>query len=146
MLVLATPNQQTELLDLIKSYYEHDHLTFRAERLSKALGLLLSNPRFGQAFWISQKQSYIGYCILTFAFDLEFGGPLGYVTDFYITPAYRRQGLGRLAMQQLMQWARQNGLQALELQVQHQNHAAFAFYKSLGFDSHRRTPLSLWLD
>ena len=54
---------------------------------------------------------------------------------------YRGQGIGRLTMNNLCQWAvRKKGLEYLELSVMTDNHVAQKLYKSLGFEVIARVP------
>ncbi|KDE40464.1 MAG: ribosomal protein S18-alanine N-acetyltransferase [Nitrincola lacisaponensis] len=50
-----------------------------------------------------------------------------------ISPAYRRQGMGRQLLQQLCEQLRQQDIQRLMLEVRESNRAALALYQSCGF-------------
>jgi ribosomal protein S18 acetylase RimI-like enzyme len=74
-----------------------------------------------------------GYIILTFNYDLEFGGLQGIVTDLFLREKYRSHGLGKMAVDCVIEYCRARGIAAIELQVEHENKAAQAFYRRLGF-------------
>lgn len=80
--------------------------------------------------------------ILTFGYDLEFGGPVATVTEFYIVPSHRRHGIGRQVIQFLEDTCRDLETTSLELQVEQDNPEAQVFYGSLVFQTHERIPLS----
>jgi ribosomal protein S18 acetylase RimI-like enzyme len=82
-----------------------------------------------------------GYVIITFGYDLEFGGRQGTVTDLFIVDRYRRRGLGCETIRFVEGACRELGLEALELQVERKNPGAQAFYRKLGFEPHDRIPL-----
>lgn len=84
----------------------------------------------------------VGYVILTFGFDLEFGGSTATITELYIAPGYRHGGLGAKTMQRLEALCCELGIQCLELQVERGNIPAQAFYTKLGFVAHDRIPLT----
>ena len=81
--------------------------------------------------------------ILTFGYDLELvGGPVTTVTEFYIVPSHRRHGIGRQVIQFLGGTCRDLEITSLELQVEQDNLETQVFYRSLGFQTHERIPLS----
>ena len=55
------------------------------------------------------------------------------LTDLYVTPSLRGQGIGTRLIQNLIQLSEQWGHQPVELTVKAENHRAQALYKRLGF-------------
>lgn len=141
----AHPSDLPLLLLLIEEYYASDGLEFGRDTISAGLEQLLAHPEYGQAFLIYDEEAIVGYTILTYAFDLEFGGRQAFVTDLFLRAEYRGQGLGTKTMHNLERFARERGLKSLELQVEMHNQAARAFYQKLGFRTHNRIPLSKML-
>src|SRR5262249_8439461 len=125
-----------------QSYYRFDHIPFKRAAMVTGLKLLLTDERSGRAWLIVNGTEVIGYTIVTFGFDLEFGGRQATVTDLYIESRYRGQGAGRKALRLIEQFCQGRGLQALELQVTRKNSAALAFYDRCGFAAHERIPMS----
>ena len=93
MLRNAHPFDLSLLLVLIEEYYAFDGLEFDGEVIRKGLEQLLDHPEYGQAFLIESDGSVAGYAILTYAFDLEFGGRQAFITDLFLRAEYRGQGL-----------------------------------------------------
>lgn len=133
------------LLELIGEYYAFDGLEYDPVVVGRGLEQLLGHPEYGQAFLIETGGPVAGYCILTYAFDLEFGGRQGFLTDLYLRPGHRGRGLGRESLEGLERFARDQGLRSLELQVESHNPAAQHFYQKLGFRVHARVPMSKML-
>src|SRR5579864_9829290 len=73
-----------ELLRLIRAYYRFDKIRFRAAAIKSALERLLKNRRLGLVWILRDGSKAVGYVMLAFTFDLEFGGFEGLVTDLYI--------------------------------------------------------------
>jgi ribosomal-protein-alanine N-acetyltransferase len=48
-------------------------------------------------------------------------------------PAHRGRGIGRMLMNDMVHWARQQGLAGVELEVREGNVAAVGLYRSMGF-------------
>jgi ribosomal protein S18 acetylase RimI-like enzyme len=58
------------------------------------------------------------------------------VTDVWVSPRSRGQGLGRVVMAALLDWAAERGAGTAYLQVRGDNPAALALYAGLGFVTH----------
>ncbi|WP_424949953.1 N-acetyltransferase family protein [Deinococcus sp.] len=143
----ASPADEAEVLELTSEYYAFDHIPFDAAELRQALGRLLAEPALGQVFLIGgEGGETAGYLTLTYGFDLEFGGQQATITDLYLRPAYRGDGLGRASLAALETVCTRLGIGALELQVERGNLAAQAFYLGLGFQPHDRLPMSKRLE
>ena len=127
---------------LIGRYFEFDHIPFDENAIRAGLETLLRSKSAGQAFLITTDTAPIGYTILTYGFDLEFGGYVGLMTDLYLDPPYRGLGIGKKTLEFLERFCRAKGIKALELQVGRTNQAAQAFYRRLGFHAHDRIPMS----
>src|SRR5215831_17752902 len=96
----ASPSDQDRLLPLIEEYYRFDSLKFDGETIGRSLQRLLRSRTLGRVWVIETvaQGDLVGYAILTYNYDLEFGGIQGIITDFFITEPCRRHGLGRRMM------------------------------------------------
>jgi len=56
-----------------------------------------------------------------------------HVTNVAVSGQWRRQGIGRLLMENLMELARTNGMESMTLEVRVTNEAARHLYQQLGF-------------
>ena len=59
--------------------------------------------------------------------------PIWYLEDLFVIPAARRQGIARALMLHAEQFARETAAERLTLSTAHDNHAAQALYRSLGY-------------
>jgi ribosomal protein S18 acetylase RimI-like enzyme len=75
----------------------------------------------------------VGYAIVTYNFDLEYGGMEAMLTDLYVDKRYRNKGIGSLALYEIEDFCRERGIRTIELQVQHHNKSAETFYRKAGF-------------
>ncbi len=130
------------LMEMIREYYEFDHIPFDPSEIQAGLAGLLKDDSLGRVWWILSELRPVGYVILTFGVDLEFGGRQATITDLYLEPEQRRRGFGRKTLAHVEDFCRASGIQALELQVERNNVSAQAFYKSIGFRAHDRIPMS----
>jgi ribosomal protein S18 acetylase RimI-like enzyme len=120
-------------MGLIREYYRYDGIRFDARRVGPALRKLLGDESLGCVWIIDDGNAVAGYSILTFNYDLEFGGLQGIVTDLFLREKYRGRGLGKAALDGVAEYCRARGISAIELQVEHHNKAAQGFYRKLGF-------------
>jgi N-acetylglutamate synthase len=58
------------------------------------------------------------------------------ITDVWVDPSYRRQGLALVVMRALVEWAAERGATTAYLQTRGDNPAALALYELLGFSTH----------
>jgi [ribosomal protein S18]-alanine N-acetyltransferase len=72
-----------------------------------------------------------GFAIVEFL--LENGRRIGHVVTIDVSPALRRQGVGRQMMDELLDFCRKARAVLLRLEVAVDNDAALAFYRRLGF-------------
>ncbi|MEO5708813.1 MAG: GNAT family N-acetyltransferase [Nocardioidaceae bacterium] len=58
------------------------------------------------------------------------------ITDVWVSPDHRRQGLALVVMAELLEWAGERGAETSYLQVRGDNEPALALYDGLGFRTH----------
>lgn len=130
------------VVPLIEAYYTLDEIPYDERSVRRGLQQLLGDSSLGAVWLIELEQSIAGYFVLTFGFDLEFGGRVGTITELYLTPSARRRGLGTAALAFVEATLCDGGVHALELQVEHDNIEALACYEKFGMTKHARVPMS----
>ena len=129
----ARASDQAELLRLIRAYYRFDRIRFDPRAVPVALRTLLGKPSLGLV-WVAEKEArLVAYLVLTYNYDLEFGGNEGIVTELYVENRSRGSGLGRKLIDAARAFCHKSGIGTVELQVSKNNRRARAFYKALGF-------------
>lgn len=142
----ATPADFATLFQFVKLYYAFDHLDFDPKAIRLGLRELLKTRSAGRAFLVVKDAKPVGYTILVYSFDLEFGGSVAFVTDLFLKRACRGRGIGREIMRQVEDFCRERGIKTIELQAERRNRAALSFYRRLGFHRHDRVALSKKLE
>lgn len=127
------PKDSGKLLKLIIAYYRFDRIPFDRKSLGKGLDTLLRNLSQGQVWLMESHNKPVGYALLTYNFDLEYGGVEGMLTDLYVAKPYRNRGVGSLALYEIEDFCRERGIRAIELQVLRHNRSAETFYRKAGF-------------
>jgi ribosomal protein S18 acetylase RimI-like enzyme len=130
MLRLANQADHGALLDLMEAFNESEHIVMRRDVTGPALARLLSDPALGL---VIVADDYSAYAVLTWGFDLEFGGRDSFLTEVYVVPERRRDGVGRRLMQEVLRIAKENSAGAVHLGVYRDNEPAIALYRGAGF-------------
>ena len=108
-----------------------------------ALSRLLRDKSLGRCWVVDAGDLLAGYAILTYNYDLEFGGTEGIITEFFIASNYRREGLGATMIATVRDFCRSAHIDTIELQVSRGNRRARAFYQALGFEASNRIVMSI---
>lgn len=131
------------ILRLVAAYYKFDGIAHDERSTERALRKLLKDKSLGCIWVIDTGRALAGYLILTYNYDLEFGGREGMLTDFFIAPRYRRRGLGAQMIAAVREFCRAERIGTIELQVTRENRSAQAFYRALGFKTWDRIVMSI---
>jgi GNAT superfamily N-acetyltransferase len=121
------------LLPLVESFQAFERIPFDNDSARRNLGSLLADPRLGQVLIAEKEERAIGYAILTYGYDLEFGGMDAYLTDLFLIDEERGHGLGTWLLGEVERAAIASGVQALHLMVAPHNHRAHHIYHRSGF-------------
>jgi GNAT superfamily N-acetyltransferase len=113
-----------ELLRLVEAYYKFDSIAFDERRTAAALKRLLRDDSLGRAWVIDAGHALAGYAILTFNYDLEFGGVEGILTDMFVAGRYWRKRFGAQMMAAIRDFCAAAGINTMELQVTRSNRRA----------------------
>jgi ribosomal protein S18 acetylase RimI-like enzyme len=130
------------LLDMIHDFFDGEGMPFDAKNVSPALTSLLGSPSLGSVWIFQQAKAVVGYAIVTYGFDLEFNGRDAFLTDLYLIPEWRGQGVGSAALAIVEREARQAGVRALHLLVHPTNDRALRLYRNARFEVSHRTVMT----
>jgi ribosomal protein S18 acetylase RimI-like enzyme len=128
----ATHDDLAELLPRTCALNAHEGIALDPAALEAALDRLLRDPGLGGAWLVERDRVAIGYAIVTFGYDLEFGGRDAYLTELWIDPPARGGGAGSAALRLLDPELLARGVHALHLQVRPEN-PAIRLYQRTGF-------------
>ena len=83
-------------------------------------------------------QGAVGFVVEDNGAVAAYGGMLtvldeGQITNVAVDPSCRRKGFGREIVRALIDYAQENGIVSISLEVRESNEAAIALYESLGF-------------
>ncbi len=143
----AVPEDESALLRMMRNLAEQEPGAYFFDEpvVREVLRKLLGSPDLGQAWVFFDRETLVGYIVLTFGYSFEFHGRDSFIDELYIEPQYRRQGIGRRAMQFVEERARELGVNAIHLEVDQGNDPAAELYRRAGYDDHSRFLMTKWL-
>jgi ribosomal protein S18 acetylase RimI-like enzyme len=127
---------------MMQEFNALEDIPWSREDVAPAALRLLDSPELGVIAHITEGGALRGYVVLTWGFDLEWGGRDAFLTELYLLPSARGRGLGRRALPLIEDLARRRGARALHLMVRPENQAALQLYRGAGYSSPPRTFLT----
>jgi ribosomal protein S18 acetylase RimI-like enzyme len=128
----ATLADVATLLPRTRALNAHEGIAIDDAELEAALRRLLADRSLGGVWLVERGGEPLGYAIVTFGYDLEFGGRDAYLTELWIDPPARGAGAGTSALALLDRELREEQVRALHLQVRPEN-PALHLYERVGF-------------
>lgn len=130
------------LLDMMTGFNRDEAIPWDRVSGEGPLRHLLGSPDLGLIGMVERGVELLGYGILTWGFDLEYAGRDAFLTEFYLCPEVRGQGLAATAMDLLLSEACRHGVAAVHLVVRHDNTPALRAYERAGFTASGRLLLT----
>jgi GNAT superfamily N-acetyltransferase len=143
---LAAEADADTLLAMMREYYAYDGHAYDATRARLALLDFLREPSFGRAWLICDRNTPVGYIVLTFGYSLEYLGRDAFIDEFFLIPAYRGRGWGRATLAFIEEAARTSGVRAIHLEVVRANTTAKEVYRRSGYSDHSHHLMSKWIE
>lgn len=128
----ATPDDFDAVLARTRALNAQEEIEIDAPVLEEALRRLLSDRTLGGCWLIHRGGAAIGHAIVTYGYDLEFGGRDAFLTELWIDPEQRGRGAGTAVLALLDDELRPEGVRALHLGVRPDN-PAMRLYERAGF-------------
>lgn len=75
----------------------------------------------------------VGVILANLHYSLKFAGKALWIEELYVTPSARRNGLGRMLVDALLDWAEENEIKGVDLEAYQGNTPASILYRSMGF-------------
>ena len=143
----ATPRDDAELLRMMRQLAEQEpgKIKFDETAARASLRKFRSLPAFGRVWMLCEGNKAVGYIVLTVGFSFEFHGHDAFIDELFVDAAYRRRGHGREAVIFIEEKAREMGVNAIHLEVDKGNDAAFELYRRTGYADHDRFLMTKWL-
>src|SRR6267143_5601094 len=103
------PKDHPALLKLVIAYNHFEKNPVHRKWLSQGLDVLLRNPSQGKMWLMENHKKPVGYALLTYNFELEYGGAEGVLRDLFVERPFRNQGIGSLALYEIEDYSGNGG-------------------------------------
>jgi GNAT superfamily N-acetyltransferase len=123
----------TMLSTLMIEVYAEAKFSLGREAAQRSFEELIQSPEWGGVWLLESDAGVAGFVVLTLMYAMEYGGLRGFVDDFFVRPAFRKQGLGSLALAHVKAHCLARGVRALFVQTGPDNGKAQRVYKRAGF-------------
>lgn len=142
----AGPENLAELLAMMKELQADDPWScpFDEATTAKVVEQLLRDPALGRAWFIAAGGENVGYIVMAFDYSLEYRGRNAWVDEFFVRRSHRGLGIGTRALEFFAEQARELGVAAVHLEVNHGN-PAIDLYRRMGFEDHQRYLMTKWI-
>ncbi len=134
----ATDEDLDAVLTMMADFNAIEAIAFDRAAFAPRLAQLAGDGALGGVLVFTVDGAPAGYAIVTWGWDLEFGGRDAFLTELYVVAARRGQGVGRAGLAAAEAFAHAGGAHALHLLVRHGNAPARALYDAAGFRTQPR--------
>lgn len=142
----ATSSDVPAILDMMEDFNRLEHIPWRRGSGEAPLRTLIGAPGLGTVVLGLEGDAPLGYFVLTWGFDLEWGGRDAFLTELYLRAEVRGAGRGRLFLDAALASARAHGARAVHLMVRTDNTPALELYRRSGFTAPPRVLMTRPLD
>ena len=74
-----------------------------------------------------------GVLLANFNWSLKFAGRALWIEELYVTPDFRRRGIGRVLVERVVDYAEDHDIQGIDLEAYQGNTPASILYRTIGF-------------
>ena len=129
---LATAADFDAVFERTRAFNANEGIAIADATLASGLRRLLAEPALGGAWLVTRDGAVIGHAVVTYGYDLEYGGADSYLTEIWIDEVARAAGAGTAALDLLVRELQARDVRALHLQVRLDN-PALRLYERAGF-------------
>ncbi|MBE9251583.1 GNAT family N-acetyltransferase [Dolichospermum sp. LEGE 00240] len=131
----AQPSDAHTLFALIQGLAKYEKLSDAVIGNAEALkDHLFGSPKYVDAILAESQGQAVGFAIFFHNYSTFLTKPGLYLEDIFVSPEYRRQGIGKALLAKVAQIALERDCGRLEWSVLDWNVSAQAFYRNMGAD------------
>lgn len=140
-LVRAGSDRLADALPLVAAFHADEGVAQTDAERREAVSTLLANPGYGELWLMEARGRAFGYLVFAFGYSLEFRGRDVFLDEIYVDPDFRRKGVARRAVREMIADLKARGVKAAHLEVALEKTAAQDFYAAEGFELRTRYKL-----
>lgn len=126
----ATLDDIDRLLLLLEELFDLEaDFSYDEAKQRQGLAILLAEHTDHTVMVAQTAGKIVGMCAIQIIVSTAQGRMAGLVEDFIVSKSHMRQGIGTALIQAIERWAKQQGVNRLQLLADRNNHVALDFYK-----------------
>jgi ribosomal protein S18 acetylase RimI-like enzyme len=128
----ATRADIGRLVGLMREFYAEASYPLDRQWAENAFAELLEHPELG-CVWLAEHGGVaVGHAVLTLRYTMEHAALAGHIDDLFVRTEFRRQGVGRALLAELMAECRRRDCKSVYVEVGEQNLPAVELYRRFG--------------
>jgi ribosomal protein S18 acetylase RimI-like enzyme len=124
--MLEVYDRELQAYETVEPNHEVEFATYRQA--------ILDDMEGRELLWIMRGDDRAGFVMTRTSEDWPEGDPIMSISEFYVVPHRRRNGVGRAAVERLLADHRDRGTFLVQASIMRENKAARDFWATLGFD------------
>jgi GNAT superfamily N-acetyltransferase len=117
---------------LVEQLHEHG-AEMSVEPLARILEKVVADAATGFLLLVRADQRIVGFAYAARILSAEHCGPVAWLEELYVAPAFRSHGIGTALLNEVMERARQENILAVDLEVDAAHRRAESLYRRSGF-------------
>jgi ribosomal protein S18 acetylase RimI-like enzyme len=128
----ATRSDVGTLVDLMRDFYAEANYSLDQKWAETSFLQLLGHAELG-CVWLADCDSVAaGHAVLTLRYTMEHGSLSGYVDDLFVRPEFRRRGIARALLSELLDECKRRSCKSIYVEVADRNVPAIELYSQFG--------------
>jgi GNAT superfamily N-acetyltransferase len=138
----ATIDDVSTLVGMMSEFYAEAQFALDTEWATLSFSALLGDPSRGGVWIVSLDNATAGYVVVTHRFSMEFGGMDAFIDDLFVRSNFRRQGIGKAALNAAFDACARRKVLAVHVETSVGDSPAVALYGSFGMRDRKRLLLT----
>jgi ribosomal protein S18 acetylase RimI-like enzyme len=120
------------LVDLMREFYAEANFPLDRQWAVNSFSQLLAHSELG-CVWLAERHgATAGHAVLTLRYTMEHAALSGYIDDLFVKPEFRRQGIARVLLAELLDECKRRSCKSIYVEVGERNDAAVELYRQFG--------------
>lgn len=116
----------------MREFYAESSHALDAAWAADSFRRLLAEPAWG-GVWLARRGEVVaGHVVMVVRYGMEHGALAAHIDDLFVRPQFRRRGIARALLAEVLDECRRRGCRSLHVEVDGENRAATALYGSFG--------------
>jgi GNAT superfamily N-acetyltransferase len=135
----ATAEDCAACARLLAGQLDEHQIQAPLERLQAVLDRLVKNPERGFVLVARDAAEIVGLAYVAVILSVEHCGPVAWLEELYVAPEGRNRGVGTALLQGVIERSRQDGIEAIDLEIDEGHDRVASLYERFGFRPLRRS-------